>query len=112
MRFKFLLINLLVLSLSCAFAQKSTITTITGVVTDLNTREPLVGVTVYMCDDPSVGTVTDFDGNYSITLDLKKPEKLCFSYVGYDTNTSGNQRCTNRTQNLIICLLFRLVPQK
>lgn len=87
MRFKFLLINLLVLSLSCAFAQKSTITTITGVVTDLNTREPLVGVTVYMCDDPSVGTVTDFDGNYSITLDLKKPEKLCFSYVGYDTNT-------------------------
>ena len=87
MRFKFLLINLLVLSLSCAFAQKSTITTITGVVTDLNTREPLVGVTVYMCDDPSIGTVTDFDGNYSITLDLKKPEKLCFSYVGYDTNT-------------------------
>ena len=99
MRFKLLLINLLVLSVSCALAQKtaihtttttlhqSTITTITGVVTDLNTREPLVGVTVYLSDNPSVGTVTDFDGNYSITLDLKKPEKLSFSYVGYDTNT-------------------------
>ena len=87
MRFKILLINLLALSLSCAFAQKSTITTITGVVTDLNTREPLVGVTVFVGDNPSQGTITDFDGNYTITLDLKKPAKLCFSYVGYDTNT-------------------------
>ncbi len=87
MRFKLLLINLLAISISCAFAQKSTVTTITGTVTDLNTREPLVGVTVFVGDDPSQGTITDYDGNYTITLDLKKPAKLCFSYIGYDTNT-------------------------
>ncbi|MBR1878820.1 MAG: TonB-dependent receptor [Paludibacteraceae bacterium] len=87
MRFKLLLINLLAISISCAFAQKSTITTISGTVTDLNTREPLVGVTVFVGDDPSQGTITDYDGNYTITLDLKKPAKLCFSYIGYDTNT-------------------------
>ncbi|MCR5050102.1 MAG: TonB-dependent receptor [Paludibacteraceae bacterium] len=60
---------------------------VSGVVTDLQTREPLVGVTIFNCDDQSVGTVTDIDGRYTLSLDLKKPVKLCFSYIGYDTET-------------------------
>lgn len=69
------------------FAQKSTLTEVSGIVTDFQTREPLIGVTVYDFNDPTVGTVTDVDGRYSITLDTKKAVQLCFSYVGYDLET-------------------------
>ena len=68
-------------------AQVATKTTVTGVVTDLQTREPLVGVTIFDKTDPGVGTVTDIDGRYSLTLDTKKPVQVSFSYVGYDTET-------------------------
>ena len=70
------------------FAQTpSTMTEVSGIVTDFQTREPLVGVTIYDFNNPSVGTVTDVDGRYSITLDTKKAVQLCFSYVGYDTES-------------------------
>ena len=68
-------------------AQKSSLTQVSGIVCDFQTREPLIGVTVYDFDNPSVGTVTDIDGTYSIELDTKKPVQLCFSYVGYDIET-------------------------
>ncbi len=71
------------------FAQKkaSTMTEVSGIVTDFQTREPLIGVTIYDVNNPTVGTVTDIDGRYSITLDTKKAVQLSFSYVGYDTET-------------------------
>ena len=65
----------------------STMTEVSGLVTDFQTREPLIGVTIYDANNPTVGTVTDADGRYSITLDTKKAVQLCFSYVGYDTET-------------------------
>ena len=68
-------------------AQKSTLTQVSGFVCDFQTREPLIGVTVYDFNNPNVGTVTDMDGTYSIELDTKNPVQLCFSYVGYDTET-------------------------
>ena len=70
----------------CAFAQSHT-TTVSGVVTDFQTREPLVGVTIYDHANPQTGTVTDLDGHYTITLNTDKPVRLCFSYVGYDTES-------------------------
>ena len=71
------------------FAQKkgSTMTEVSGIVTDFQTREPLIGVTIFDVNNPTVGTVTDIDGRYSITLDTKKAVQLSFSYVGYDTET-------------------------
>ena len=74
----------------CAWAQTSGgvhITEVSGVVTDFQTREPLIGVTVCDKNDPSKGTVTDFDGRYTIMVDTRKPTMLSFSYVGYDTET-------------------------
>lgn len=52
---------------------------ITGVVTDEN-GEPLVGVAV-MDADKRMGTVTDVEGKYSISV----PEKtiLLYDYIGY-----------------------------
>jgi len=74
----------------CAWSQTSGgvhMTEVSGVVTDFQTREPLIGVTVCDKNDPSKGTVTDFDGHYTILVDTRKPTMLIFSYVGYDTET-------------------------
>ena len=55
-------------------------TTITGTVID-QTNEPLIGVTVQV-EGQMGGTVTDFDGNYSIKVD-NDDVSLKFSYIGY-----------------------------
>ena len=85
-----------VMSALPVFAQ-SYMTEVTGVVTDFQTREPLIGVTVYDANDPSHGTVTDFDGNYTISVDTRKPTMLTFSYVGYDSES----RSVNSTTKVI-----------
>ena len=57
--------------------------TLTGVVTDAFTREPLIGVTILNTDDNS-GTITDFDGAYTLEV-TSLPAHIKFSYVGYQT---------------------------
>lgn len=53
-----------------------------GKVTDKNTNDPLIGVTVMQLGTNN-GTITDFDGNFSISL---PPDgKLNVSYIGYET---------------------------
>jgi len=83
-------------------AQSVTSVKVSGVVTDFQTREPLVGVTVFDKNDPSKGTVTDIDGQYTITVDVRKPAMLSFSYVGYDTETRS---VTALTKTLNVPLL-------
>ncbi|WP_035916927.1 SusC/RagA family TonB-linked outer membrane protein [Flavimarina sp. Hel_I_48] len=58
--------------------------TISGTVTAASDGLPLPGVSIINADDTSVGTVTDFDGNYTITIE--SPESnLKFTYVGFKT---------------------------
>jgi len=59
-----------------AFAQ----TGITGKVTDKD-GQPLAGAGVFVQGMTSVGTVTDLDGNYSITVPAEG-QALVFSYIG------------------------------
>ncbi len=66
---------------STAMAQAQTIS---GTVKDA-TGEPVIGATV-MEQGTQNGTVTDFDGNYTITL-KGKSQKLTFSYVGMQNQT-------------------------
>ena len=63
-----------------AWAQGGGTVTVQGQVTDPS-NEPLIGVTVLIDGQTTGGTVTDFDGNYSI----KAPSDatLKFSYIGY-----------------------------
>ena len=68
---------------SAAFAQSGG-RTITGKVTD-DTNEPLIGVNVLVAGT-AVGTITDFDGNYSLTVPDGAKE-LQFSYIGYASQT-------------------------
>jgi TonB-linked SusC/RagA family outer membrane protein len=67
---------------------------INGVVTD-NNGEPLIGVSIAV-KGTSQGTVTDFNGNYTLTVPGSKSE-LVFAYVGYSTQTItvGNQKVIN-----------------
>ena len=57
--------------------------TITGQITDLSEGEGLPGVNI-LVKGSSVGTVTDIDGNYSLSVPLTA-ETLVFSSVGYET---------------------------
>ena len=59
-------------------------TTVTGNITDPD-GFPLVGATV-LARGTTVGTVADFDGNYSLTVPQDVVE-LEFSYTGYQTQT-------------------------
>lgn len=68
----------LLMSVICflAFAQK----TVTGSVKDTN-GEPMIGVSV-LVDGTNKGTVTDLDGNYTIS-EVSENGALKFSYIGY-----------------------------
>lgn len=59
--------------------------TVTGTITDAETNEPLIGASVVVLGT-STGTVTDFDGKFSLDV----PEgatQIQFSYTGYATTT-------------------------
>jgi TonB-linked SusC/RagA family outer membrane protein len=75
---QWLLPAVLTLLVTAAFGQKR----ITGKVTDDSTGAPLIGATVQNVGT-SNGTVTDFDGLY--TIDAAQGARLRFSYIGYKT---------------------------
>lgn len=76
---KFLLL-LLILPISM-FAQS----TLTGVVLDSGSQQPLPGVNIVI-KGTSNGTTTDFDGNFSLEK-VKQGEEIVFSYLGYKEST-------------------------
>ena len=61
-------------------AEEKVVATVTGTVTDTETGDPLIGVNVVV-KGTSRGTVTDFNGDYSI--EANEGETLIFSYTGY-----------------------------
>ncbi|MCH5217660.1 MAG: TonB-dependent receptor [Muribaculaceae bacterium] len=56
--------------------------TVHGKVMD-ETKEPLIGATVLLKGNPNVGTATDFDGDFQLTV--PQGSSLIFSYVGYSS---------------------------
>lgn len=74
-----LLSALLTITCSAAWAQQITVK---GVVKDDDTGETLPAVTI-MEKGTSNGTVTDFDGNYVLTVESSST--LVFSYIGFET---------------------------
>ncbi|HUH74798.1 MAG TPA: TonB-dependent receptor [Chitinophagales bacterium] len=57
--------------------------TISGVVTDADDGEPLIGVSL-LVKGTTIGTVTGIDGDYSLNVDAAQ-KTLVVSYVGYAT---------------------------
>lgn len=75
----FLLLTAIVLGPAILLGQR----TLTGTITDAESGEPLIGANI-LIGGTSSGTITDFDGNYS----LEVPEgasKLVVSYTGYSS---------------------------
>jgi TonB-linked SusC/RagA family outer membrane protein len=58
--------------------------TITGKVIGADDQLPLIGVNVQV-KGTTIGTITDFEGNYSIELNVAQ-NQLEFSYIGYKTH--------------------------
>ena len=80
--FRCLFLSVMVtLSAATAFAQN---VTVKGKVTD-SRGEPVLGATVMLDGNQTVGALTDVDGTYTITVPSKS--SLIFSCVGYATQT-------------------------
>ena len=74
---KFLPIIILFISFSVAHSQS-----ISGTITDENTKEPLIGVNVILSN--TNGTTTNINGEFS--LEITENEKtISFKYIGYET---------------------------
>ncbi|HBB90716.1 MAG: SusC/RagA family protein [Bacteroidetes bacterium GWF2_49_14] len=74
-----------------AYAQQS----ITGMVTDAQSGEALIGASVSLKSDPTKGTITGVDGSFRFSA--SQGQVLIFSYVGYITQevTAGLQTTLN-----------------
>ena len=68
------------LSLSYSYGQG----TVRGKVTDKN-GESLIGVTLVVKGNTSIGAATDLDGNFSISVKDNAPFVLVVSYIGFNT---------------------------
>lgn len=59
-------------------------TTVSGIVTDAESGESLIGVNVTIKGE-TIGTVTDFDGNFTLETDVPTPFTLEITYIGFST---------------------------
>ncbi|OBQ52185.1 TonB-dependent receptor [Tamlana sp. s12] len=76
------LINSLILTLFFAPAFVWAQNTVSGMVTEDGTDIPIAGVNIIV-KGTTTGTVTDFDGNFSVSVNTG--ETLIFSFIGYQT---------------------------
>ncbi len=56
--------------------------TVTGLVNDEN-ASPLPGATIQLKGSETIGAITDFDGNFSISIPSDAEQVLVVSYIGY-----------------------------
>ncbi|MBL0341820.1 MAG: TonB-dependent receptor [Bacteroidetes bacterium] len=78
MKYLVVIISMLLLISVTSFGQGI----VRGKVTDEN-GETVIGASIILKTNPSVGTTTDFDGNYSLKIAKLTPEILVISYISY-----------------------------
>ena len=81
---KLFLLTLLLSALGTLFAQSDW--KIKGRVIDKDTKEILIGASIVVQNNPNIGTITDVDGNFELTLP-NSDAKLTVSYIGYVSAT-------------------------
>lgn len=79
---------------------------VSGKVTDSETKEPIVGVTVVVKGTTN-GTITDYDGNYTLEVPDVPNQVIQFSFIGYseieekaDSRTTLNVEMKESTQQI------------
>lgn len=83
MRNIILLLMFLSIPLGSAFAQNRTVK---GCVIDKETGETLIGASVVVQGREQIGTITDLDGNFVLSIPSGK-QKIVVSYIGYTSVT-------------------------
>lgn len=87
---KLMFLFYLIFSVTSVFAQQKS--AVTGLVTEAATGEPIPGVSVII-KDTNTGTITDFDGKY--TIQAAGTDVLVFSFVGLESKEAPiNNRTT------------------
>jgi iron complex outermembrane receptor protein len=94
--------------------------TLSGVVTDAGTKQPLPGVNVIV-QGANSSTSTDFDGKFQLG-GLKSGDKVVFSFIGYDSQTvtySGQKtvnislnESANQLQEVVVQVGYGTVKKK
>ena len=74
--------------------------TVKGRVVDSRNGDPLIGANIIVKNDPSIGSITDFDGDFEIKI-LVFPVELLITYIGYESTTIN---VANANQKLSIKL--------
>ena len=80
--------------------------TVRGKITDEN-GESLFGVRIFLKNNKTVFTSSDFDGNYSVKISESTPQTLVISYTSFETI----EQVVNVSNNEIIIKDFTLQPQ-
>jgi hypothetical protein len=84
-QFLFRMRLLIIIFVACLlFCDRLNAQTVSGFVYDKETRDPLVGASVYM-DNSTIGTSTDFDGAFEIVIPEGIESSFVVSFVGYAT---------------------------
>jgi TonB-linked SusC/RagA family outer membrane protein len=81
-RFLTLLVTLVVFGVGSALGQSKQVS---GIVTSAGDNQPIPGANVFVKEAPSVGTVTDVNGKYSLKNIPANSKILVFRFVGYQT---------------------------
>ena len=107
--------NLLIIIVS--FLQAVNAQTITGIITDANTKEALIGVNIIL--DNGMGTASDIEGKYQ--LKTKEGElKITFKYIGYEDimkiislEKNETKKINKNNNGLIIsnCIRFKFIQK-
>lgn len=85
----FLLLLLFTFGSVVVYAQ----TSVSGTITDAESKETLVGVNI-LVKGKVIGTISDLKGNYSLNVNQPPPFTLVFSMIGYtsqEVEVTGNQ---------------------
>lgn len=80
---KLLLLMLLLVPIGLLFAQERTVK---GHVVDKETKDVLIGASVVVEGNSGIGTITDADGNFELTIPTGN-RRIVVSYVGYGSVT-------------------------
>lgn len=83
---RFILFSIASLFTTIAFGQKGFLR---GNIADGDFGGPMIGAAITLANNPGVGTITDFDGNYSLPLD-PGTYTINVSFISYGTQTFSN----------------------
>lgn len=84
---------------------------ISGTVVDKASAEPLIGATIILKDDKSVGIVTDVDGHFNLSVNHTSPLTIEVGYVGYETVELSLTEADAKALNIALSELSQAVAE-